>query len=114
MRQSRKEIPMWKEESARYYHKAGWRSERIAEKLKLQTWEVVNIVLGMPEQETQQGHKTIPYYKDEMDYGRLARPEPLPKIKFVPGDLTLKDLAAWLEQEKRGGTVDIKCPTFIS
>lgn len=75
-------IPQWKIEKIRSYYNGGWSPETIAAKLGVKTYEVAGILFEDPVQVTVMGHKNEPYYTDEMDYGKLARPTALPNYRL--------------------------------
>jgi len=76
-------IPQWKIDKIRNYYNGGWLPDKIAIKLEVKTYEVVGILFEDPVQTTVMGHKDEPYYTDEMDYLKLARPEPLPIYRHL-------------------------------
>ena len=79
--------------------------DAIGKKLGLTTYAVAELVHGEVRQTTELGSKTEPYFEKEKDYIKLGPSEPLPKIRFTPGDLTIKDFAKW-QQKEAGLEVD--------
>ena len=76
-------IDQWKIDKIRNYSNGGWEAYKLALKLDLPTYAVVEVIYDNPIQTTMLGSKTESYYEDEMDYAKLAKPEPLPNYRLL-------------------------------